>query len=99
MTFYVVIKIYESMIILFLSGRNGLASVLWDIVAAWLYYTDVWSWCNSMSGHEVSLLLQECLRRAVTGPQGDTVTLPLPYGNDPQHSGLCLQVYLFYIYN
>ncbi|XP_016346369.1 alpha-protein kinase 1 isoform X2 [Sinocyclocheilus anshuiensis] len=28
-----------------------------------------------MSGQEVSLLLQECLRRAVSGPKGDTQTL------------------------
>ncbi|XP_039524847.1 alpha-protein kinase 1 isoform X3 [Pimephales promelas] len=46
-----------------------------------------------MSGQEVSLLLQECLRRAVTGPQGDTdtVTLPHPRGLFPDDLHTLLQ--------
>ncbi|KAK7171293.1 hypothetical protein R3I94_001285 [Phoxinus phoxinus] len=46
-----------------------------------------------MSGQEVSLLLQECLRRAVTGPQGDTdtVTLPHPRGSFPDELHALLQ--------
>ncbi|CAM4509191.1 unnamed protein product [Leuciscus chuanchicus] len=44
-----------------------------------------------MSGQEVSLLLQECLRRAVTGPQGDTVPLPHPRGWFPDDLHTLLQ--------
>ncbi|KAK7177244.1 hypothetical protein R3I93_001284 [Phoxinus phoxinus] len=46
-----------------------------------------------MSGQEVSLLLQECLRRAVTGPQGDTDTVTLPHhrGSFPDELHALLQ--------
>ncbi|XP_051754531.1 alpha-protein kinase 1 [Ctenopharyngodon idella] len=44
-----------------------------------------------MSGQEVSLLLQECLRRAVSGPTGDTSTLPHRRGLFPDELDMLLQ--------
>ncbi|XP_048039388.1 alpha-protein kinase 1 isoform X2 [Megalobrama amblycephala] len=44
-----------------------------------------------MSGQEVSLLLQECLRRAVSGPTGDTATLAHRRGSFPDELNMLLQ--------
>ncbi|KAK9971241.1 hypothetical protein ABG768_024615 [Culter alburnus] len=44
-----------------------------------------------MSSQEVSLLLQECLRRAVSGPTGDTATLPHRRGSFPDELNMLLQ--------